>query len=208
LGSSRDVAIGAFVTSADGYDIKLALEWANQMEAPDSRATRVEDTARRWLREDDAAARAWLVRPLVHGQASSLVSNSKAMHLPDVAPANHLGIGGVGRNVDRMVSITGRERWWSERSPSETAENPADIRKGFGSLLRQHSSEKSTAADHPPTRKPGRCQNQSPVQKRGSHNMDKGTAPKSLASLILRSHSCGALKWLNAPDELPPPENQ
>src|SRR5258706_3523462 len=60
VGSSRDAAIGAFVTSADGYDIKLALEWANQMEAPDSRAMRVEDTARRWLREDNAAARAWL----------------------------------------------------------------------------------------------------------------------------------------------------
>jgi len=60
MGSSRDAAIGAFVTSADGYDIKLALEWANQMEAPDSRAMRVEDTARRWLREDNAAARAWL----------------------------------------------------------------------------------------------------------------------------------------------------
>jgi hypothetical protein len=59
-GSSRDAAIGAFVTSADGYDIKLALEWANRMEAPDNRAMRVEDTARRWLREDNAAARAWL----------------------------------------------------------------------------------------------------------------------------------------------------
>jgi hypothetical protein len=58
MGSSRDAAIGAFVTSADGYDIKLALEWANQMEAPESLAMRVEETARRWLREDNEAARA------------------------------------------------------------------------------------------------------------------------------------------------------
>jgi hypothetical protein len=75
MGSSRDAAIGAFVTSADGYDIKLALEWANQMEAPDSRATRVEDTARRWLREDNAAARAWLEKAkLPAGIAERLLS--------------------------------------------------------------------------------------------------------------------------------------
>jgi hypothetical protein len=60
MGSSRDSAIGEFVTSADGHDIQLALEWANRMEAPDTRAMRVENTARRWLREDNAAARAWL----------------------------------------------------------------------------------------------------------------------------------------------------
>jgi hypothetical protein len=76
IGSSRDAAIGAFVTSADGYDIKLALEWANQMEAPDSRATRVEDTARRWLREDNAAARAWLEKAqLPPGIAKRLLSS-------------------------------------------------------------------------------------------------------------------------------------
>jgi len=75
MGSSRDAAIGAFVTSADGYDIKLALEWANQMEAPDSRAKRVEDTARRWLREDSAAARAWLEKAkLPAGIAERLLS--------------------------------------------------------------------------------------------------------------------------------------
>jgi hypothetical protein len=75
MGSSRDAAIGAFVTSADGYDIKLALEWANQMEAPDSRAMRVEDTARRWLREDNAAARAWLEKAqLPPGIAERLLS--------------------------------------------------------------------------------------------------------------------------------------
>lgn len=75
MGSSRDAAIGAFVTSADGYDIKLALEWANQMEAPDSRAMRVEDTARRWLREDNAAARAWLEKAqLPSGIAERLLS--------------------------------------------------------------------------------------------------------------------------------------
>ena len=75
MGSSRDAAIGAFVTSADGYDIKLALEWANQMEAPESRATRVEDTARRWLREDNAAARAWLEKAkLPAGIAERLLS--------------------------------------------------------------------------------------------------------------------------------------
>jgi hypothetical protein len=59
-GSSRDAAIDAFVTSADGYDIKLAAEWANQMADPESRAARVEQVASRWLREDNAAARAWL----------------------------------------------------------------------------------------------------------------------------------------------------
>ena len=75
MGSSRDAAIGAFVTSADGYDIKLALEWANQMEAPESRATRVENTARRWLREDNAAARAWLEKAqLPSGMAEQLLS--------------------------------------------------------------------------------------------------------------------------------------
>jgi hypothetical protein len=75
MGSSRDAAIGAFVTSADGYDIKLALEWANQMEAPESRATRVENTARRWLREDNAAARAWLEKAqLPAGMAERLLS--------------------------------------------------------------------------------------------------------------------------------------
>ena len=75
MGSSRDAAIGAFVTSADGYDIKLALEWANQMEAPDSRAMRVEDTARRWLREDNSAARAWLEKAqLPPGIAERLLS--------------------------------------------------------------------------------------------------------------------------------------
>jgi hypothetical protein len=75
MGSSRDAAIGAFVTSADGYDIKLALEWANQMESPESRATRVENTARRWLREDNAAARAWLEKAqLPSGIAERLLS--------------------------------------------------------------------------------------------------------------------------------------
>ena len=75
MGSSRDAAIGSFVTSADGYDIKLALEWANQMEAPDSRAMRVEDTARRWLREDNAAACAWLEKAkLPAGIAERLLS--------------------------------------------------------------------------------------------------------------------------------------
>ena len=74
MGSSRDAAIGAFVTSADGYDIRLALEWANQMEAPETRAMRVEDTARRWLREDDAAARAWLEKAqLPSGMAERLL---------------------------------------------------------------------------------------------------------------------------------------
>jgi hypothetical protein len=75
MGTSRDAAIGAFVTSADGYDIKLALDWANQMEAPESRAMRVENTARRWLREDNAAARAWLEKAeLPAGIAERLLS--------------------------------------------------------------------------------------------------------------------------------------
>jgi hypothetical protein len=75
VGSSRDAAIGAFVTSADGYDIKLALEWANQTEAPESRAMRIENTARRWLREDNAAARAWLEKAqLPAGMAERLMS--------------------------------------------------------------------------------------------------------------------------------------
>src|SRR5437867_4510232 len=75
MGSSRDAAIGSFVTSADGYDIRLALEWANQMEAPESRAMRIEETARRWLREDNAAARAWLEKAqLPSGLAERLLS--------------------------------------------------------------------------------------------------------------------------------------
>jgi len=74
-GSSRDAAIGSFVTGADGYDIKLALEWANQLEAPESRIMRVEHTARRWLREDNAAARAWLEKAqLPSGLAERLLS--------------------------------------------------------------------------------------------------------------------------------------
>jgi hypothetical protein len=73
-GASRDAAIGAFVTSADGYDIKLALEWANQMQAPETRAMRVEQTAQRWLREDHAAARAWLEKAeLPSGMAERLL---------------------------------------------------------------------------------------------------------------------------------------
>ena len=74
-GSAKDAAIGAFVTSADGYDIRLALEWANQIEAPENRARRVEETARRWLREDNAAARAWLAKAqLPSGLAERLLS--------------------------------------------------------------------------------------------------------------------------------------
>jgi hypothetical protein len=60
VGQSKDAAIGSFVTAADGNDIRLAVEWANQTESPDSRLARVEETTRRWLREDEAAARAWL----------------------------------------------------------------------------------------------------------------------------------------------------
>ena len=44
MGPSRDAAIEAFVSSADGNDIRLALEWANQTEDPASRAKRVEET--------------------------------------------------------------------------------------------------------------------------------------------------------------------
>jgi hypothetical protein len=74
-GASRDAAIGAFVMSADGYDIKLALEWANQMEVPENRAMRVEQTARRWLHEDNVAARAWLEKAqLPSGMAERLLS--------------------------------------------------------------------------------------------------------------------------------------
>jgi hypothetical protein len=74
-GLSRDAAIGAFVTSADGYDIRLALEWANQLEAPEFRAMRVEQTAWRWLREDNAAARAWIQQAqLPPGLAQRLLS--------------------------------------------------------------------------------------------------------------------------------------
>lgn len=75
-GSSRDAAIGSFVTSADGYDIKLALEWANRMEDPDNRAQRVEETARRWLRENNAAARSWIQNAqLPSGMAEQLLSS-------------------------------------------------------------------------------------------------------------------------------------
>ncbi len=75
MGSSRDAAIGAFVTSADGHDIRLALDWANQLEAVESRAVRVEQTARRWLRDDNAAARAWIEKAqLPPGLAERLLS--------------------------------------------------------------------------------------------------------------------------------------
>ena len=75
VGSSRDAAIGAFVTSADGYDIQLALEWANRMEDPENRAQRVEWTARRWLRDDSPAARAWIEKaPLPAGMAERLLA--------------------------------------------------------------------------------------------------------------------------------------
>jgi hypothetical protein len=75
MGRSRDAAIGAFVQSADGYDIKLAVEWANRMETPEGRALQVEETARRWLREDNAAARAWIANAkLPDGLAERLLS--------------------------------------------------------------------------------------------------------------------------------------
>src|SRR5262245_18691417 len=77
VGASRDAAIGAFVTSADGYDIKLALEWANRMEAPDSRAMRVEETGRRWLREDNAAARAWLEKAQLPSEVADRLLSAK-----------------------------------------------------------------------------------------------------------------------------------
>jgi hypothetical protein len=75
MGSSRDAAIGAFVTSADGYDIQLALEWANRLEDLRSRAERVETTAGRWLREDNSAAREWIQKAqLPTGMAERLLS--------------------------------------------------------------------------------------------------------------------------------------
>jgi hypothetical protein len=75
MGSSRDSAIGAFVTAADGYDIKLAVEWANRTEDPESRAGRVTGTVQRWLSEDDSAARAWIQKAqLPAGMAERLLS--------------------------------------------------------------------------------------------------------------------------------------
>ena len=75
MGSSRDAAIGAFVTSADGYDIRLALEWANRIESPQGRALRVEETARRWLHENNAAAREGIENAqLPSGMAERLLS--------------------------------------------------------------------------------------------------------------------------------------
>lgn len=75
MGPSKDAAIEAFVSSADGNDIRLALEWANQTEDPTSRAKRVEETALRWLSEDNAAARAWLEKAqLPPGLAERLLS--------------------------------------------------------------------------------------------------------------------------------------
>lgn len=74
LGSSRDAAIEAFVTSTDGKDIQLALEWANRIENAESRTSRVEETARRWLREDNQAARIWIAREqLPEGMAARLL---------------------------------------------------------------------------------------------------------------------------------------
>jgi hypothetical protein len=61
--------------SADGYDIQLALEWANRTEEAKTRAERVEGTARRWLREDNSAARAWIQNArLPDGMAERLLS--------------------------------------------------------------------------------------------------------------------------------------
>ena len=74
-GPSRDSAIDAFVTSADGYDIKLALEWANRMENQEKRALRVESTAQRWLGENPTAARTWIQQAqLPSGMAQRLLS--------------------------------------------------------------------------------------------------------------------------------------
>jgi len=59
-GASKDMAIDEFVWSADGYDIRLASEWANRIETQELRSQRVEGTLRRWLSEDNSAARAWI----------------------------------------------------------------------------------------------------------------------------------------------------
>ena len=59
-GQSKDAAIAAFVSSADGYDIRLAANWANRLEDSERRSQLVESTARRWLREDADAAQSWL----------------------------------------------------------------------------------------------------------------------------------------------------
>ncbi|MBK1881134.1 hypothetical protein JIN85_01840 [Luteolibacter pohnpeiensis] len=59
-GEFKDSAIGSFVTSADGKDIALAIEWANQTGNQDDRTKRVQSVAKRWLLEDEAAATKWL----------------------------------------------------------------------------------------------------------------------------------------------------
>lgn len=74
-GSSKDSAIGAFITAADGYDIRLATEWANRTEDPESRAARVTGMVQRWLGENNAAARAWIQQAqLPAGMAERLLS--------------------------------------------------------------------------------------------------------------------------------------
>lgn len=74
-GLSRDTAIGSFVMSADGKDIQLALEWANRIEDSKGRASQVEATAQRWLKENNPAARAWIENAqLPDGMAERLLS--------------------------------------------------------------------------------------------------------------------------------------
>lgn len=59
-GASRESTISAYVGGADGVDIKLAMEWANRHGDMEARLQELEGTGRRWLGENNAAARAWI----------------------------------------------------------------------------------------------------------------------------------------------------
>ena len=59
-GKSHDMAVVNFVSAADGYDIALATQAAMKIQNPELRDAFTANTLRRWLREDAAAARAWM----------------------------------------------------------------------------------------------------------------------------------------------------
>ena len=59
-GTIRDSAIGAFVTSIDGYDPARATEWAASIQNPEDRAHKTAGAFRRWMQKDPDGAFAWL----------------------------------------------------------------------------------------------------------------------------------------------------
>jgi hypothetical protein len=76
-GSARDSAIGAFVESVDGYDIRVATEWASRINDDEKRLKFVEAATSRWLRENPSAAQAWLEGAAVPDDFKKRVLDSK-----------------------------------------------------------------------------------------------------------------------------------